>query len=116
MDPPLQFIKYFNCTHTQHKMQNQHKAVSKPSLPKLREGKRQLSRNCSGSLAISLHSCSDKMIIQETVVQMTQVWLTLETWVGSSHCGAAETNPTSNHVATDSIPGLAQWVKDPALL
>ena len=34
---------------------------------------------------------------------------------GSSHCGALETNLTSNHEGVDLIPGLAQWVKDPAL-
>ena len=33
----------------------------------------------------------------------------------SSHCGTAETNPTSNHKDADLIPGLTQWVKDPAL-
>ena len=29
----------------------------------------------------------------------------------SSHCGAAETNPTRNHEVSGSIPGLAQWLR-----
>ena len=34
----------------------------------------------------------------------------------SSHCGSAVTSLTRIHMDARLIPGLAQWVKDPALL
>ena len=36
--------------------------------------------------------------------------------VRSSRCGTAETNPISFRKDVGSLPGLAQWVRDPVLL
>ena len=37
-------------------------------------------------------------------------------YLGSSHCGSVVVNPTSTYENVGSLPGLTQWVKDPALL
>ena len=50
----------------------------------------------------------EKPIVKNTI---TEVKNSLER---SSHCGSVVTNPTSIHEDLDSIPGLVQWVKDPA--
>ena len=35
--------------------------------------------------------------------------------LGSSHCGAMETNPTGIHAHVGLIPGFTPWVRDPPL-
>ena len=47
---------------------------------------------------------------------MCGVFLFIKAIHASSHHGSVVTNPTRIHEDVDSILGLAQWVKDPALL
>ena len=52
----------------------------------------------------------------ENKIKHVHILLSKEAHNGSSCHGSAEMNLTTICEDTDSIPGLAQWVKDPVLL
>ena len=54
-------------------------------------------------------------ILKMLILNFPEYRHTSERMFGSSHCGSAETNPTSNNEVVGSILGLALWVKGPAL-
>ena len=56
------------------------------------------------------------MLIEKRVSWANKSEVVKNLWVWSSHCGAAETNPTRNNEVVGSMLGLNQWIKDPALL
>ena len=49
------------------------------------------------------------------ILCLHQLYLNKTGRKGSSHHGSGEMNLTSIHEDAGSIPGLAQWLKDPAL-
>ena len=58
------------------------------------------------------------LAIREGLGRLLRIQLQLKCGrnLGSSHCGSVVTNLTSVHEDAGSIPGLAQWVKNQALL
>ena len=62
-----------------------------------------------------LSSISRQMFLTQ-VLQCPDLIKQLKGNIESSYCGAVKANPTRNHEVSGSIPGLVQWVKDPALL
>jgi len=82
----------------------------------------ELKSAASAYTSISLHSLPEHPFASRLAPQGTPNKLLIgcfsyciETSLGSSHRGSVEMNLTRNHKVVGSIPGLAQWVKDPTL-
>ena len=54
-------------------------------------------------------------ILLFTQISRAKKWQVKNLSFCSFHRGRAETKPTSNHENAGLIPGLTQWVMDPAL-
>ena len=64
----------------------------------------------------SAYHSDDNLIAMTSLIWMCFLKQCKRPLILRASSGTVETNPTRNHVVLGSIPGLAQWVKDLALL
>ena len=99
-----------------HLCVHRERGVNKPFLAKIQLMeilKEKTSEERTYIQGLGLSSSGEMRLIITHVLTVLQICF--KYYYRSSHSGSAETNLTSIHEDSGSIPCLAQWVKDPAL-
>ena len=72
-------------------------------------------RSVSIQYIVHLKLCSDVCQLIKSTASLKSSQLKKNEEKGSSHCGSVVMSPTNIHEDVSLIPGLVQWVEDPAL-
>ena len=75
----------------------------------------QVKRSCIVTAVASARSLAREILQDACAAKKKKKKKKIKKKSQSSHCGTVETNPTGKHEVVGLMPGLAQWVKVPAL-
>ena len=102
------FPKYTNNSYNSKNKQTNKQKNPQPSKKCAEDLNKHLSKEDIQMANRHMKRCATLLIIRKCISNYRVI--------ESSCCGSAVMNPTRNHEVTGSILGLAQWVKEPALL